>query len=64
MENLSDTQHPAPSVETLLAALATWREQEEFAAARRVDEAAVQRQIDRAFAEARLALPRGPLADP
>ena len=63
MENLSDTQHSAPSVETLLAALATWREQGELAAARRVNEAAVQQQIDRAILEARLLLPRGPLAD-
>ena len=57
-------QHQAPLVETLLAALVTWREQEELAAARRVDEAAVQQQIDRAFAEARLELPRGPRSDP
>jgi hypothetical protein len=41
----------------------TWREQEELAAARSVDEAAVRQQIDRVFAEARLLLPRGPLAD-
>ena len=63
MEKLSVTQHHAPSVERLLAALVTWRKQEALAAARRVHEAAVQQQIDRAFAEARLELPRGTLVD-
>jgi len=63
MENVSAMQHHAPLVETLLAGVLTWREQEELAAARSVDEAAVRQQIDRVFAEARLLLPRGPLAD-
>ena len=63
MEELSATQHPAPSLEELLAALVSWRAQEELTADRRVSEVEVQQQIDRAFAEARLLLPRGALAD-
>ena len=63
MEKVSATQHHAPLVERLVAALSTWREQEELAADRRVNEAAVQQQIDRAFADARVGLPRGALAD-